>query len=55
MCVQIAAKKGRLSTSRLITGVPPVTFTAGSPVSVHTGVGAPLVTYLSGQTLRGQQ
>ena len=38
MCVQIAAKKGRPSTSQLITGVAPVTFCAGSSVSDHSGV-----------------
>ena len=38
MHVQIAAKKGRPSTSRLITGVAPGTTTAGSPESDHSGV-----------------
>ena len=38
MQVRIAAKKDRPSTCHLITGVPPVTFTAGSPVSADSGM-----------------
>ena len=38
MCVQIAAKKGRPSTSQLITGVPPVTATTGALESDQLGV-----------------
>ena len=35
---KIAVEKGRPSTSQLITGVPPVTFSAGSSESDHSGV-----------------
>ena len=35
--IQIAAKKGRPSTSQLITGRSPGTFTAGTLVSDHSG------------------
>ena len=34
---KIAVEKGRPSTSGLITGVPPVTFCAGSSESDHSG------------------
>ena len=37
MWVQIAAKKGRHSTSQVITGVLPVTYTAGPYESDHSG------------------
>ena len=36
-CVQIAAKKGRPSTSQVITGKPPVTYTTGPSESDHSG------------------
>ena len=35
---KIAVEKGRPSTRQLITGVPPVTFTAGASESDHSGV-----------------
>ena len=35
---KIAVEKGRPSTSQMITGVPPVTFCAGSSESDHSGV-----------------
>ena len=35
---KIAVEKGRPSTSQLITGVPPVTFSAGSSESDHSCV-----------------
>ena len=35
---KIAVEKGRPSTSQLITGVPPVTFSAGASESDHSGV-----------------
>ena len=34
---KISVVKGRPSTSQLITGVPPVTFSAGSSESDHSG------------------
>ena len=37
ICALFNRKKNRPSTSQLITGVPPVTSTAGSPVSDHSG------------------
>ena len=35
---KIAVEKGRPSTRQLISGVPPVTFSAGSSESDHSGV-----------------
>ena len=38
MCIQIAAKKNRPSTSHVNTGVLPVTVTAGPSESDHSGM-----------------